>query len=78
MTIETKYSHKQIVFLMYNNMVVEREVVAVKVTEYVNNINYPIEDHIYYNLYDANSQTTTTSHPEKSLFPSREELIKSL
>lgn len=77
MQINTKYNHGDKVFVMIQNMVAERIVDAIGMTEWPNNINYPMSSYIYYMCRNSTTKEVTR-HSESSLFATKEALLQSL
>jgi hypothetical protein len=76
MEINTKYNHGDMVYVMYQNRAVNARVEAIGVNEFTNNVNYPLADHIYYNI--TVSLQNVQRYNETSIYPTKEALIQSL
>jgi len=69
MTIETKYNYGDTVWLMRDNKIIEGKIFKIYTTSTDGGLGYFVE-------YDING--TPQTFDEDALFPSKEELLKSL
>ena len=77
MTIETKYNIGDEVWLMYHNKAVRTKTESVKIKKYARRtMGMKIETCITYDV--ATPDDSTIEVIEESLFPTKEELLKSL
>lgn len=79
MKIETKYDVGDKVFLMHKDLVTTAIITHIGVSDYQDNINYPIESHIgYVCTTPLGVLIDGKKFPQSKLFPSKEDLLKSL
>jgi len=80
MTIETKFDIDQTVYLLFNNKIVSSEIEDIHITFPRNIYTSERETKYSYRLYykDTDGGLKIFWHPEEDLFPSKEELLKSL